>query len=1203
MTFDNSRFPFNPWKDYCGVVELQGRVHLESEGNESVAEINRRFQAGTLDAHGAVFCPATTPSAFKIAASTDVMGNHHLTIGPGRMYVDGILAENHGNAKLAQWDPALAELSGSPQPPPASEPTGLDFTQQPYFPNASIPASDGPFLAYLDVWRRAVTYLEDPDIIDKAVGVDTSGRLQTVWQVKLLDLSNSGINVNCTSSIPAWDTLIQPSAGQLTTGVAQSTPSGPCCLSPNTGYTGMENQFYRVEIHQPGIMAATSQAPTEYPLPAGSGTATFKWSRDNASVETGVTGIANATNTAGNPASALTVMSMGRDQMLGFAPGNWIEIVDDDLELAGLPGELHLIDSIDFAAKVIVLDSTVSAASFPVSSGQTDPARHTRIRRWDQSGKIYEKDGVTLWCDLGAAGATGDIPVPPPGTTLILENGVTVTFSLNPSSGKFHAGDFWTFAARTADGSVEALTDAYPRGVHHHYVRLSVVTFPNGATDCRPTGPSGGTGECGCCCTCTVGDGVESVGKFTSIQAAIDSLPAEGGEVCILPGLYLERINIANRHDVIIHGCGWRTRIASPRVVIEAAPAPAAGAASLSAVITVMVSQHIEMRSFVVEAAAGDVGILLDGAATAPAPAPAVGVARASFLPAFGVIDVTAEDLVITASTMPAILARRTELLRINENRIAMNDVLSTSPAIYVSGTEIHIDRNWVGLLNSRTVNEWLPAIVADDLRASLAAGTKSASSAFVAMHPGGIQIGGPSNDVYVIENEIEGGSRNGITLGSFDILNTQGNNTGQWIGVLVIPENDCSTTGTVVVTGTKPGPGGGRVVSGGNLVNIHIHRNRIRNMGLCGIGPVGFFDLLQTLEIITIRGLNISENGITRTVMRAIAPLDPKQTAFAGYGAICIPDVADLVIRDNTITDFGATPGLTVSGILVVHGEMLEISRNKIMETRDWIQAPQQIPSSPGIRGGITVLLATPPSFPAATTLSAVSTYEPGLPALRVEHNTVRVPLGQALLASGTGPFSIVNNHFTTGGTLQGSGTQIAQTVLVMNTGKAVESAGLAVKPSTVFSAAKTSNANFGTAPSAVSSEVSSGVILFTNNICQLESRLGNQHEDASVFIFTPDHLTFSSNHCWVDGVRLGAFTDALLLAGTLNVTGNRFQEARNFPVLFSGLTAGSFNITSQNISTYCLLAFGPNLVNNNNLSLVPQPICSRLLEVVSAK
>ena len=75
----------------------------------------------------------------------------------------------------------------------------------------------------------------------------------------------------------------------------------------------MENQLYRVEIHEPG--AATS------------GGATFKWSRDNASVMSGVTAIASVTNSAGNPASQLTVVSLGRDQVLGFAPGNWIEIL------------------------------------------------------------------------------------------------------------------------------------------------------------------------------------------------------------------------------------------------------------------------------------------------------------------------------------------------------------------------------------------------------------------------------------------------------------------------------------------------------------------------------------------------------------------------------------------------------------------------------------------------------------------------------------------------------------------------------------------------------------------------------------------------------------------------------------------------------------------------------------------------------------
>src|SRR5215469_15627251 len=112
MSFDVSRFPFDPWKDFFGVVMQQGRVQLDSDWNEWLAEFSRRTQAGTLDTLGQAAYPATTPFAFQITASAPV-GTNTLTIGPGRIYVDGLLAENHGDPSAAQWDPALAEISGS----------------------------------------------------------------------------------------------------------------------------------------------------------------------------------------------------------------------------------------------------------------------------------------------------------------------------------------------------------------------------------------------------------------------------------------------------------------------------------------------------------------------------------------------------------------------------------------------------------------------------------------------------------------------------------------------------------------------------------------------------------------------------------------------------------------------------------------------------------------------------------------------------------------------------------------------------------------------------------------------------------------------------------------------------------------------------------------------------------------------------------
>lgn len=506
MAFDISRNTFNAWNDYLGVLMQQGRVHLDSDWNELLAEFTRRIQAGSLDVVGLTGVPSTTPGAFQISVTVDSSGSAHLGIGAGRMYVDGILAENHGASSAVQWDPTLGDLAG----------TAVDYSAQPYVLGAALPASgsgSGHYLVYLDVWQREVSYLQDPDLVDPAVGIDTTGRLQTVWQVKLLDVgafagpfagsTPDAALWNATTATPAgiaagpmWQTLIQGSPSLLSSGPAQ-------------GYTGQENQLYRVQIHQGGSPAATSTLPITLPFPGG--TATFKWSRENASVAAGVTAITPGTNSLAQPASQLTVTSLGRDQVLGFNVGDWIEITDDFLELNGTSsalgsasstqcGELHYIDSINTAALTITLDSPVSTSNFPLTNGFTDPSRHTRIRRWDQSGTVYLADGQTPYANLQSANTTADaqpvllgnagIPVPPPGTSLILENGITVAFDLNAAgSGAFQSGDYWTLAARSADGSVTALTTAPPQGIGHHLCRLAIVDFtatpPAVVSDCR----------------------------------------------------------------------------------------------------------------------------------------------------------------------------------------------------------------------------------------------------------------------------------------------------------------------------------------------------------------------------------------------------------------------------------------------------------------------------------------------------------------------------------------------------------------------------------------------------------------------------------------------------------------------------------------------------------------------------------------------
>lgn len=517
MSADLSRQRFNPLKNLSGVLQQQGRVQLDADWNEFVEILDRRFRAETTDIIGRCVVPRETPDGFKITVS----GND-LSIGPGRIYVDGLLAENHGDAP-AMFDAVLSELRGT---------NPVLYSRQPYLPSAHIdqlhPKSTGPLLVYIDVWEREVTFIEDPELVEKAVGVDTTARLQTVWQVRVLP--NLGNNATCSNYLQPWNDLIAPSAGRLTT-AAHGVPSAtnPCLIPPTAGYLGLENQLYRVEIHD---VNATGQA-------------TFKWSRDNASVATNITAV-DATGTV------LTVDSVGRDSVLCFKAGQWVEITDDVREFDRKPGIMRKVLAV--GDKTITLGAALTGADLP------NLLQHARVKRWDQAGNVVDTNG-------------GVIPVPAAGTSLLLENGVEVTFSLDPkvSGGKFHVGDYWVFAARTADASVEQLNNAAPRGIHHHYGRLAIVTFPGPTSDCRILWPPE---ECCDCSVCVTAESHNN-GTFT-IQQAIDKIKDVGGTICLGPGLYqvtsANPVRIDGAKSIRLKGQSWLTILLStevPGVVIS----------------------------------------------------------------------------------------------------------------------------------------------------------------------------------------------------------------------------------------------------------------------------------------------------------------------------------------------------------------------------------------------------------------------------------------------------------------------------------------------------------------------------------------------------------------------------------------------------------------------------------------------------------
>lgn len=437
MSGDFSRKTFNPKKHYSGVLKQQGRVDLDADWNEELDILQHRTNTETKDVIGASGVPKKGNS-FKITAA---VGAGDININPGHIYVGGLLCE-------------LEETNAA-----------TTYFKQPYYPNPdttnfdtltlSPPAyqlKDGTYIVYADAWQREVNYLDDPLIHEVALGeADTATRLQNVWQVKMLAVA-AAAGINCKTNFPEWNNIIAEPTGKLNAQTKKvDDPTNPCVLPPQAGYKRLENQLYRVEIQKGGTLANTR----------------FKWSRENASVETTIDWV---------DGSILTVRDIGKDEVLGFAGGQWVEVVDEETTLKGTPPQLIQILSVNAALREITLTTSVIPNK---NNGKL------KLRRWDQTVASATADGLTA-----AAGWTD------------IEDGIQVSFS----AGTYRAGDYWLIPARTATGEIEwppyeipntSPVEQAPLGTKHSYCRLAllkVTSTPSGkmvdVEDCRPLFPS-----------------------------------------------------------------------------------------------------------------------------------------------------------------------------------------------------------------------------------------------------------------------------------------------------------------------------------------------------------------------------------------------------------------------------------------------------------------------------------------------------------------------------------------------------------------------------------------------------------------------------------------------------------------------------------------------------------------------------------------
>jgi hypothetical protein len=473
MNGDLSRVTFDRLNHYTRVVIQQGRVQLDADFNEQTAILLHYLQTLAADIIGPYGGPEREVG-FEIiipneAARKDFsflepsesglskdekqnlnaeLDKFNMVIKKGRYYVDGRLCE------IERTTPFL---------------TQKDFI----FPkDFNLGNDEGAHLVYLDVWERHITFLDDPNIHEPALGkADTAARAKLVWQVKIRPGAVDPDEVStCDALTPEkWETLIHavnPDVGPLSRiepknrgklkAKAMEEPepdSEPCITSPKARFRGLENQLYRVEIHKSGLAEE----------------ATFKWSRDNGTI------IGAYKRKLGDE---LIVVGI-RDNTRWFVAGDWVELTHDALELRNEPGTMVQLASVD-GESLRIIPATADGDLF-------DPKQVTnaKVRRWNQ--KETDPDSPTL---SGGAIRITESDDESSGW-LKLEDGIRIQFQ--PGSGElapyYRTGDYWLLPARVATGDIEWPRDrgeplaVPPHGINHHYAPLALVTITNGKPD------------------------------------------------------------------------------------------------------------------------------------------------------------------------------------------------------------------------------------------------------------------------------------------------------------------------------------------------------------------------------------------------------------------------------------------------------------------------------------------------------------------------------------------------------------------------------------------------------------------------------------------------------------------------------------------------------------------------------------------------